>query len=86
MTRQYAAEGGPHNLRVNSISPGVIVSHQTRPFMADPVWMEKLVAKRMLKRMGDPEEVVNMALFLASDEASYVTGANFAVDGGSTAM
>ena len=86
MTRQYAAEGGPHNIRCNSISPGVIASHQTAPFMEDPVWLEKLLAKRMLKRVGNPAEVVNMALFLASDEASYVTGASIAVDGGSTAL
>lgn len=86
MTRQYAAEGGVHNIRCNSISPGVIASAQTAVFMKDPAWTEKLVAKRMIKRIGDPAEVVNAALFLASDEASYVTGANLCVDGGSTAM
>lgn len=86
MTRQYAAEGGPHNIRANTIAPGFVVSPQSRPLMEDPTWVEKLVAKRMIKRPGEPEEIVATAVFLASDEASYITGANIAVDGGSTAM
>lgn len=86
MTRQYAAEGGAHNIRANSIAPGFVVTPQTKVFMKDPAWTEKLHAKRMLKRAGLPEEIVATALFLASDEAGYVTGANIAVDGGSTAM
>jgi meso-butanediol dehydrogenase / (S,S)-butanediol dehydrogenase / diacetyl reductase len=86
MTRQYASEGGPHGIRANSISPGMVFSAQTAPFLANPEWKEKLLAKRMIKRGGEPEEVVYCALFLASDEASFVTGADFAVDGGSTAM
>ena len=85
MTRHLALEGRTHGLRANSISPGLIESKQTLPLLADPVWAETMIGKVMLGRMGKPEEVAATALFLASDESSFITGADIRVDGGTTA-
>lgn len=85
LTRHLAMEGGPHNIRVNSISPGLIVTQGTTPLLEDPEWSRTMLAKIMLKKPGMPEDVVAAAIFLASDEARWITGADFAVDGGTTA-
>ncbi|WP_084399068.1 SDR family NAD(P)-dependent oxidoreductase [Henriciella aquimarina] len=86
MTRQLAAEGSPHKIRVNSISPGFIRSAQTEPFIKDPAVMESLSQSFLVQRPGEPEEVAACALYLASDQSGYVTGADFLVDGGYTAV
>ncbi len=86
MTRQYAGEGSAHGIRCNSISPGLIRSAQTEVNLGRPEWVEAVMRGRMIKRAGEPEEVAYTALFLASDESAYITGADIAVDGGSTAM
>ena len=85
MTRQLALEGRHHGIRANSISPGVIETQQTKPLMSDEEWHSTMLDGIMLNRLGTPQEVANVALFLASDEASYVTGADILVDGGVTA-
>lgn len=85
MTRQLALEGRVHGLRANSISPGLIESKQTIPLLQDPEWAETMVGKVMLGRLGKPEEVAATALFLASDESSFITGTDIRVDGGTTA-
>ena len=82
MTRQLAMEGREHGIRANSISPGLIESNATRAQLADPEWASYMLGKTLLGRLGRPEEVANVALFLASDASSYVTGVDIVVDGG----
>jgi NAD(P)-dependent dehydrogenase (short-subunit alcohol dehydrogenase family) len=82
MTRQLAMEGREHGIRANSISPGLIESNATRDQLGDPEWASYMLGKTLLGRLGRPEEVANVALFLASEESSYVTGVDIVVDGG----
>jgi NAD(P)-dependent dehydrogenase (short-subunit alcohol dehydrogenase family) len=82
MTRQLAMEGRKHGIRANSISPGLIETNQTREQLKDPEWAAAMLGKTLLGRLGQPEEVSNVALFLASSESSYVTGIDIVVDGG----
>ena len=84
MTRQLAVEGAPHRIRVNSISPGVIESPGTAPMLADPAFRELMLAHNLIKRVGQPSDVAGVALFLAGDDAAYITGTNIVVDGGFT--
>ncbi|MGH8230941.1 MAG: SDR family NAD(P)-dependent oxidoreductase [Steroidobacteraceae bacterium] len=85
MTRQLACEGGPHNIRVNSISPAMIVTGATSAELDKPGYKDAILARLMIKRLGQPEDVAWLATFLASDESSWVTGADFRIDGGATA-
>lgn len=83
MARQFAAEGSKHGIRANSISPGMIRTPATEgDLLAADHPMAKIAEHIPLGRIGTADEVINCALFLASDEASYVTGTNLMVDGG----
>lgn len=86
MTRQLAMEGAAHNIRANTISPGFIRTAATERHLASDPGLEAMVlAKNMLKLLGEPHDIAHCATWLASDEARYVTGTNIAVDAGATA-
>jgi NAD(P)-dependent dehydrogenase (short-subunit alcohol dehydrogenase family) len=86
MTRQLAMEGAAHGIRANTISPGFIKTAATSAHLAAVQGLEQMVlAKNMIKRLGAPEDIAHCATWLASDEASYVTGADISVDAGATA-
>lgn len=85
MTKQLAFEGGAHGLRANSISPGTVYTNQTKHLAENKEWLDAMLSKLMIKRLGQPEDIAQAAVFLASDESSWVTGADFAIDGGSMA-
>jgi NAD(P)-dependent dehydrogenase (short-subunit alcohol dehydrogenase family) len=84
MTRQLAMEGAPLGIRANSIAPGLIVSKGTRDVLADPARAEQLRQGHMIDRLGQPEDIAWAALYLASDESSWVTASDLRVDGGAT--
>jgi NAD(P)-dependent dehydrogenase (short-subunit alcohol dehydrogenase family) len=85
VTKQLAMEGGKHKVRCNTISPGLVLTAQTKVFIDMPEWFAPMKAKLMLGRVGLPEDIAPLAVYLASDESSWVTGADFAIDGGTTA-
>ena len=87
LTQQLAVEGAPHRIRAVSVSPGFIVTPATTFLVDDPPpAFRKNIERIPLGRVGQPEDIVNAALFLASDEASWITGVNLVVDGGSTVL
>ena len=86
MTRQLAAEGAPHGIRANTIAPGLIETAATRtPLDHLPGFREQVLNKAMIKRLGQPEDVAWCAVYLASDESTLVTAADFSIDAGATA-
>jgi cyclopentanol dehydrogenase len=85
-TKAAAVQYAKENIRVNSIHPGPIATPMTAEGRADPERVALTAERTPLGRYGEPEEVANAVLFLASDEASYVTGSEIVVDGGYTAQ
>jgi meso-butanediol dehydrogenase/(S,S)-butanediol dehydrogenase/diacetyl reductase len=82
-TKQFALEGAPYGIRVNAISPGPTWTPVTRAALADdPRGREIFESLPSLHRAGDPEDIAYAAVFLASDEASWITGIDLPVDGG----
>ncbi len=79
-TRALAAEGAPDGIRANAISPGFVLTPGTRAVPSELVTY--VTGLQMIGRSARPEEIAYLALYLASDESSFVTGADFAIDGG----
>jgi len=87
LTRELALEGGPHGIRANSISPGIVRTPATQHQLDHvPGFAEQALNSVVLDRIGEPMDVAYMALFLASDESRWVTGADFLVDGGGAVL
>ena len=86
MTKSAAVQFAQHGIRVNSVHPGIMPPMRTSKASADPAWRERSLRHVPLKREGRVEEVAHAVLFLASDEASYITGTELVVDGGYLAV
>jgi len=82
MMHNLAVELGPLGITINNIAPGAIVTPINKSLLADKVKLDSLLANIPLGRLGQVDDVAGMVAFLASDDASYVTGATFLVDGG----
>jgi NAD(P)-dependent dehydrogenase (short-subunit alcohol dehydrogenase family) len=85
MTKSAAVQYGPAGIRVNSVHPGIMPPMRTSRTASDPALRERLLAAIPLRRAGTGEDTANACLFLASNEAAYITGAELVVDGGFTA-
>jgi NAD(P)-dependent dehydrogenase (short-subunit alcohol dehydrogenase family) len=87
LSRSMVGEFSPHGIRINCICPGTIVTERWKTrFAQDPEMEQRLTKLYPIGRLGSPEDVANAALFLASDEASFITGAVLTLDGGLTAV
>ena len=85
LTKTMAVELAPHGIRVNCVSPGSIQTELAQEAGADEEYEQGYLSRIPLGRRGTPREVANVFAFLASDEASFVTGASVLVDGGELA-
>lgn len=84
LVRNLAVEWGPKGIRANAISPGLVKTDFARALWEDPVRLERAENQTPLRRIGEPEDIAGVALFLASDASAYVTGQNLVADGGET--
>lgn len=84
LVRNLAVEMGPHNIRVNTISPGLIRTDFARALWENPEILARRTMHDPLQRIGEPEEVAGIAVYLCSAAGSFTTGQNFVIDGGST--
>ncbi len=85
MTKLFAVDLAPHNIRVNAIGPGMVKTRFSEPMWGNPDLRKLIEASIPLRRIAEPEEIAAVALFLASDAASYVTGETVFADGGTLA-
>ena len=86
MTQGFGELLGPHGIRVNAMAPGVIKTDMTRRQWETPKAIEASLDTIPLGRLGQPEDIANLALFLCSDAASYINGALITIDGGVTPL
>ena len=84
LVRNLAVEYGEHNVRVNAISPGLVRTDFARALWENPDILARRTAGDPLRRIGEPEEIAGIAVYLGSRAGSFTTGQNFVIDGGST--
>ncbi len=82
LTRTLALELAPHKINVNSLAPGMVLTPFNQAAIDDPDLLEEQVQSIPWKRAAEPEEIAKLAVFLASSDADYVTGASYVMDGG----
>jgi meso-butanediol dehydrogenase/(S,S)-butanediol dehydrogenase/diacetyl reductase len=85
VTRSMSPELGPFGIRVNAVAPGMTKTPFTEYMLKDPAAVERVKAAHPIGRMGEPEEIAAVIVFLLTDDASFMTGAIVSVDGGQTA-
>ncbi|QGZ94464.1 SDR family NAD(P)-dependent oxidoreductase [Terricaulis silvestris] len=86
LTRNLAAEFGPDNVRVNTIAPGLIQTDFARALWENPEILKVATERSPLRRIGQPDEIAGMAVFLASKAGDFTTGQTFVIDGGQTVV
>lgn len=84
LMRTIAVELAEHGITVNNVAPGAVDTPMDAPLKQDPKKMDALLSEIPLRRMAKPEEIAGVVAFLASDEAAYITGATYVIDGGMT--
>src|SRR5262245_3332702 len=86
LARNLACEFGPDNVRVNTIAPGLVQTDFARALWENPVILKASTERAPLRRIGQPDEIAGMAVFLASQAGAFTTGQTFVIDGGATAV
>ena len=84
LTKTLAVDLAPYKINVNAIAPGAIATPMNEDVLRDPDKLKRVLSQVPLGRMGRPEEIAQMAVYLASEAAAYVTGSTFVIDGGLT--
>lgn len=84
LARSLASELGIHKIRVNTILPGVIETKMTHSLLGDPLTRADVLSETPVQRLGTPEDIANLVVFLCSENAGYITGAEILIDGGQT--
>jgi NAD(P)-dependent dehydrogenase (short-subunit alcohol dehydrogenase family) len=84
LARNLAVGWGPHNIRVNTIAPGLVRTDFARALWEDPKRLRQVEARYPLRRIGEPDDIAGTAIYLASDAGRFVTGQTIVVDGGAT--
>lgn len=84
LARNLAVEWGPNNIRVNAIAPGLVRTDFAKALLDDPKQVEQAEKRTPVRRIGEPDDIAGIAVFLASEAADYVTGQTLVADGGET--